>query len=58
MRKMVIMSTCYPLEVREKSVRLALERLDGYGWAYAAPQAIGPMVDVHPETLRVWVVKV
>ncbi len=24
---------------------------------YAAANAIGPMVDVHPETLRVWILK-
>lgn len=47
----------YPSEVREKAVRLALDRLDEYGSAHAAAQAIGPMVDVHPETLRVWIVK-
>jgi transposase len=54
---MVAMSKRYPLEVREKAVRLALDRLDEYGSAYDAAHAIGPMVDVHPETLRVWIVK-
>jgi transposase len=56
-RKMVTMSKRYPPEVREKAVRLALDHLDEYGSAYAAAHAIGPMVDVHPETLRVWIVK-
>lgn len=51
------MSKRYPPEVREKALRLALDRLDEYGSAYAAAQAIGPMVDVHPETLRLWIVK-
>lgn len=46
----------YPPEVREKAVRLALDHLDEYGSAYAAAHAIGPRVDVHPETLRVWIV--
>ena len=46
----------YPPEVREKAVRLALDRLDEYGSAYAAAHAIGPRVDVHPETLRLWIV--
>ncbi len=46
----------YPPEVREKAVRLALDRLEEYGSAYAAAHAIGPRVDVHPETLRVWIV--
>lgn len=52
-----IMSKRYPPEVREKAVRLALERLDEYGSAYAAARVIGPMVDVHHETLRLWIKK-
>ncbi len=56
MRKMVLMPKRYPPEVREKAVRLALDHLDEYGSAYAAAHAIGPRVDVHPETLRVWIV--
>ncbi|MFD0364781.1 hypothetical protein ACFQZZ_25355 [Nocardia sp. GCM10030253] len=51
------MSKRYPPEVREKALRLALDHLDEYPSAYAAAQAIGPMVDVHPETLRQWIVK-
>lgn len=51
------MSKRYPPEVREKAVRLALERLDEYESPYAAAKAIGPMVDVHYETLRVWIKK-
>lgn len=51
------MSKRYPPEAREKALRLALDRLDDYGSAYAAAQAIGPKVDVHPETLRLWIVK-
>jgi transposase len=53
----VIMSKRYPPEVREKAVRLALERLDEFESPYAAARAIGPMVDVHYETLRVWIKK-
>jgi transposase len=53
----LVMSKRYPPEVREKAVRLALERLDEYGSAYAAARAIGPMVDVHHETLRLWIKK-
>jgi transposase len=53
----VIMSKRYPPEVREKAVRLALERLDEYESPYAAARAIGPMVDVHHETLRIWIKK-
>ncbi len=51
------MSKRYPPEVREKALRLALDHLDEYPSAYAAAHAIGPMVDVHPETLRVWILK-
>ncbi|MDR7173061.1 transposase [Nocardia kruczakiae] len=51
------MSKRYPPEVREKAVRLALERLDEYGTPYAAAQAIAPLVDVHYETLRIWIKK-
>ena len=52
-----IMSKRYPAEVREKALRLALDHLDEYPSAYAAAHAIGPMIDVHPETLRVWILK-
>lgn len=58
LRKMVsIMSKRYPPEVREKAVRLVLERLDEFESPYAAAKAIGPLVDVHYETLRVWMKK-
>lgn len=51
------MSKRYPPEVREKALRLALDHLDEYPSVYAAAQAIGPRVDVHPETLRVSILK-
>ncbi|MFI5780873.1 transposase [Nocardia sp. NPDC051570] len=51
------MSKRYPPMVREKAVRLALERLDEYGSPYAVAQAIAPLVDVHYETLRIWIKK-
>ncbi len=51
------MTRRYPPEVREKAVRLVLERLDEFESPYAAARAIGPLVDVHYETLRVWVKK-
>lgn len=51
------MSKRYPPGVREKAVRLALERLDEYGSASPAACAIGPLVDVHHETLRLWIKK-
>lgn len=38
--------------VREKALRLALDHLDKYPVPLMPPaQAIGPMVDVHPESL-------
>ncbi|MBF6353365.1 hypothetical protein IU449_02175 [Nocardia higoensis] len=52
-----IMSKRYPPEVREKAVRLALERLDEYGTPQAAAQAIAPLLEVHFETLRIWIKK-
>ncbi len=54
---MVTMPKRYPPEVRAKALRLELDHLDEYPYAYAAAQAIGPMVDVHPEALRVWILK-
>ncbi|MBL1079723.1 transposase [Nocardia sp. 2] len=51
------MTKRYPPEVREKAVRLVLERLDEFESPYAAAKAIGPLVDVHYEMLRVWVKK-
>jgi len=51
------MSKRYPPEVRENAFRVVLERLDEFESPYAAARAIGPMVDVHHETLRVWVKK-
>lgn len=47
----------YPPEVRAKAVQLALDHLDEYGSVHAAARAIGPIVEVRPETLRMWIVK-
>jgi transposase len=46
----IIMSKRYPAEVREKAVRLALERLDEIESPYTAVKVIGPIVDVHHKT--------
>lgn len=51
------MSRRYPPEARDKALRLALDHLHKYPSAYAAAHAIGPMLDMHPETLRVWIPK-
>ena len=47
----------YPSEVRERAVRMILDRLDGYPSVWAACQDIGPKLDVGPESLRKWVVQ-
>jgi transposase len=45
----------YPIEQRERAVKMVLDRVDGYRSAYAACQALAPKLGVHAETLRVWV---
>jgi transposase len=47
----------YPAEQRQRATRMAIERLDEYGSAWAAAQALGPKLGVGPETLRKWVVQ-
>jgi transposase len=54
---MLIMPNRYPAEQRERATRMALERLDEYGSAWAVAQALGPKLGVGPETLRKWVVQ-
>ena len=46
------MSKHYPIEQRERAVKMVLDHLDEYRSVYAAAQAIGPKVGVGPETLR------
>ena len=36
---------------------MALDRLDEYGSAWAAAQALGPKLGIGPETLRKWVIQ-
>ncbi|WP_141810543.1 IS3 family transposase [Nocardia bhagyanarayanae] len=45
----------YPIEQRERAVKMVLDRIDGYPSAYAACQALAPKLGIHAETLRVWV---
>ena len=45
----------YPLEQRERAIRMVLDRLDDYPSVWAAAQVLGPKLGVGPETLRVWV---
>ena len=51
------MSHRYPAEQRERATRMALERLDEYGSAWAVAQALGPKLGVGAETLRKWVLQ-
>jgi transposase len=57
LRRMQIMSNRYPAEQRERATRMALDRLDEYGSAWAVAQALGPKLGVGPEALRKWVLQ-
>jgi transposase len=54
---MQIMPKRYPAEQRQRATRMALERLDEYGSAWATAQALGPKLGAGPETLRKWVLQ-
>jgi len=45
----------YPAE--QRATRMALDRLDEYGSAWAVAQALGPKLGVGPQTLRKWVLQ-
>ena len=47
----------YPNEVRERVVRMTLDRLDNYATPYAACQALASNLNVGVETLLKWVVE-
>jgi transposase len=49
------MSKQYPIEQRERAVKMVLDRLGEYRSVYAACQALAPKLGVHRESLRVWV---
>jgi transposase len=51
------MSKHYPVEQRERAVKMVLDHLDEYRSVYAACQAIGPKVGVGVESLRRWVLQ-
>jgi transposase len=51
---MRIMTKHYPVEQRERAVKMVLDHLDEYRSVYAACQAIGPKVGVGAESLRRW----
>ena len=54
---MQIMSKHYPVEQRERAVKMVLDHLDEYRSVYAACRAIGPKVGVGAESLRRWVLQ-
>jgi len=51
------MAKRYPVELRERATRMAVDRLGEYGSAWAAAHALGPKLGVGAETLRKWVVQ-
>ncbi|OBA41286.1 transposase [Gordonia sp. 852002-51296_SCH5728562-b] len=52
---MQIMPKRYPVEQRERAVKMVLDHLGEYRSVYAACQVIGPKLGIGPESLRVWV---
>jgi transposase len=47
----------YPSDQRGRATRMALDRLEEYGSAWAVAQALGPKLGVGAETLRKWVLQ-
>jgi len=47
----------FPPEVRDRAVRMTLDRLSEYPTVYAACSALAPKLNVGVETLRKWVVQ-
>ena len=47
----------FPAEVRDRAVRMTLDRLSEYPTIFAACKALAPKLDVGVETLRKWVVQ-
>jgi transposase len=45
----------YPDEVRERAVRMTLDRVKDYPSMWAACRDLAPKLNVGPETLRKWV---
>lgn len=44
----------YPLEQRERAVKMVLDHLDEYRSVYSACQVIGPKLGIGAESLRNW----
>ncbi|WP_307841815.1 transposase [Salinibacterium sp. SWN167] len=51
------MPKSYPSEVRERAVRMALDRLADYPSMAAACRDLAPKLDVGIETLRKWIMQ-
>ena len=47
----------YPVEVRDRAVRMVIDRLSEYPSVSAACRALAPKLDVGPESLRRWVLQ-
>jgi transposase-like protein len=47
----------YPVEQRERAVKMVLDHLQEYRSVYVACQSIGPKVGVGTESLRRWVLQ-
>lgn len=47
----------YPVEVRDRAVRMVIDRLSDYPSVFAACKALAPKLDVGPESLRRWVLQ-
>jgi transposase len=53
----VIVPKQFPPELRDRAVRMTLDRLSEYLSVYAACKALAPKLGVGPESLRRWVVQ-
>ena len=47
----------YPAEIRDRAVRMVIDRLSEYPSVFAACKALAPKLDVGPESLRRWVIQ-
>jgi transposase-like protein len=56
-RKIVIMPKQFPPGVRDRAVRMTLDRLSEYPSVYAACNALAPTLGVGPESLLRWVLQ-
>jgi transposase len=55
--KVSFMSRGFPVEAREKAVRLVLEHRDEYPSEWAAIKTVAERIGANPETVRSWVRK-